>query len=185
MNTRHIGIRHFSRLMGGGARSVVTLAMLLVPLGVLAQDPAPFSISDCAPCTPVDDSRLASQRGGFDLGAGLQVSFGIERATYVNGRLVAEQAISIPDLSRVSAAQAQGLMNMLGSSTLINNGSVTMSSPGLPGSVPGTVIQNNLDAQTIRNLTVLNASSNSLQTLRGAVNNAALRDALISPLIPR
>lgn len=62
---------------------------------------------------PVAQARLDTQRGGFDVG-GLQVSFGIDRAVFVNGALAVATSINIPDVSRITAAQAQQLQATLG-----------------------------------------------------------------------
>ncbi|MGO4764684.1 hypothetical protein AB4120_19290 [Cupriavidus sp. 2KB_3] len=62
---------------------------------------------------PVAQARLDKQRGGFDVG-GLQVSFGIDRAVFVNGALAVATSINIPDVSRITAAQAQQLQATLG-----------------------------------------------------------------------
>lgn len=62
---------------------------------------------------PVKAERLDDMRGGFDVGSGLQVSFGIERAVYVNGALVVATSISIPDVSRITAEQATRLAETL------------------------------------------------------------------------
>jgi hypothetical protein len=63
---------------------------------------------------PVAQERLDDLRGGFDAGAGLQVSFGIERAVIINGALVVATSLTIPDVSRISAAQATQLAAALG-----------------------------------------------------------------------
>lgn len=63
---------------------------------------------------PVAQERLDDLRGGFDVGAGLQVSFGIERAVFINGALVVATSLTIPDVSRITAAQASQLAVALG-----------------------------------------------------------------------
>lgn len=62
---------------------------------------------------PVAQARLDEHRGGFDV-AGLQVSFGIDRAVFVNGSLAVATSINIPDVSRITAAQAAQLQAALG-----------------------------------------------------------------------
>ncbi|MGN5480352.1 hypothetical protein ACTMU2_37045 [Cupriavidus basilensis] len=54
-------------------------------------------------------------RGGFDAG-GLQVSFGIERAVYINGALVVATSLNIPDVGRITTDQAARLASTLGPS---------------------------------------------------------------------
>lgn len=102
--------------------------------------------------TPVGEARLDELRGGFEA-AGLQVSFGIERAVYINGDLVVSTSLTIPDVSRITAEQAGRLAAALQSAAnagataaaavnaaLGGNGTTT-SNPGSPGtgsSTPGT-----------------------------------------------
>ncbi|AQV96231.1 flagellin [Cupriavidus necator] len=62
---------------------------------------------------PVAHEKLDDMRGGFEM-AGLQVSFGIERAVYINGDLVVATSINIPDVSRITADQAARLATTLG-----------------------------------------------------------------------
>jgi len=62
---------------------------------------------------PVTAERLDELRGGFDVGD-LQVSFGIERAVYLNGALVVATSINIPDVARISTDQATKLATTLG-----------------------------------------------------------------------
>jgi hypothetical protein len=64
--------------------------------------------------TPVSAERLAAVRGGFDLGNGLQVSFGIQRAVYVDGNLVTYINVSVPDIARITQQQATSLATALG-----------------------------------------------------------------------
>ncbi|GGA45861.1 hypothetical protein [Dyella nitratireducens] len=62
---------------------------------------------------PVSTESLAKVRGGFDLG-GLEVSFGIQRAIYVDGNLVTYLNVTIPDISHITAQQATSLAEALG-----------------------------------------------------------------------
>jgi hypothetical protein len=102
--------------------------------------------------TPVAESRLDELRGGFEA-AGLQVSFGIERAVYINGDLVVSTSLTIPDVSRITAEQAgrlaaalQGAANAGATAAAAVNAALgrngtTTSNPGSPGtssSSPGT-----------------------------------------------
>jgi len=63
---------------------------------------------------PISTQSLASIRGGFDLGDGLEVSFGIQRAVYVDGNLVTYLNVSIPDIAHITAQQATSLAEALG-----------------------------------------------------------------------
>jgi len=98
------------------------------------------SRSGIAGWKPVAADRLDDMRGGFDV-AGLQVSFGIERAVVINGALVASTSVTIPDVSKITAAQAGSLAAAL-SGTAITNATNTVNSalasnPATAGMVTG------------------------------------------------
>lgn len=87
------------------------------PVAARAQADAPpvhAARSTMASWKPVAQERLDDLRGGFDVGAGLQVSFGIERAVIINGALVVATSLTIPDVSRITADQATRLAAALG-----------------------------------------------------------------------
>lgn len=65
---------------------------------------------------------LDSMRGGFDLGDGLLVSFGITRSVSINGNLIVTTSFNIPDLSRITPAQAALVNQQAGSFNLVQNG---------------------------------------------------------------
>lgn len=55
------------------------------------------------------ERTLDAMRGGFDLGTGLVVSFGISRAVYINGQLITSTSFQIGDLTKLTAPQAAAL----------------------------------------------------------------------------
>ena len=59
------------------------------------------------------DRTLDQLRGGFDLGTGLLVSFGISRAVFINGQLITSTLFQIGDLSKLTAAQAVALSQQI------------------------------------------------------------------------
>ncbi|HUA80198.1 MAG TPA: hypothetical protein VL997_07495 [Dyella sp.] len=61
----------------------------------------------------MSSERLDAVRGGFDLGNGVDVSFGIERAIYVDGNLVTYTSVNIPDIAHITAQQAMALAGAL------------------------------------------------------------------------
>jgi hypothetical protein len=71
----------------------------------------------------VGDDTLASMRGGFDLGGGVMVSFGISRIVTVNGVLLSSTSFQLPDLGRVTAAQIAAFERYLGSTSVVQVGS--------------------------------------------------------------
>src|SRR3546814_15684065 len=58
---------------------------------------------------PVDPALLDDLRGGFQLPSGLLVSFGIARVAWVNGELVSYLPVDIPDVARMTPAEAEAL----------------------------------------------------------------------------
>lgn len=121
-------------------------------------------------------SRLDALRGGFVLPSGLVLSFGIERAVFVNGELVASTRIAIADASRMSSEQAQALSDLQGTLLVQVGAGNTLQRSG-PG---GVVIQNTLDGQAIAVATTLNASVGTLGLFQDLNANAALQAALIT-----
>ncbi|TCV91429.1 hypothetical protein EC912_11122 [Luteibacter rhizovicinus] len=70
--------------------------------------------------TPVSDARLESERGGFDLGDGLKVSFGLERTVIVNGMTQVRNSVSIPDISKITTDEAKALSQAFGPIVIAN-----------------------------------------------------------------
>lgn len=119
----------------------------------------------------ISDTELDQMRGGFDTNAGglpLSFTFGIERATFLNGQLVSTTTISIPTFPLATNAQGQDPVGF-NPINVIQNGSGNVfalpSIQNLPASVM-TIIQNSLDNQVIGNATVINASITSRDFLR-------------------
>lgn len=126
-------------------------------VGVAAPPPAPRPAWQ-GPAQPLSPVQLDRLRGGFHGPDGLVLSFGIERMVYVNGQLVTTTRIAVQGLGTPSAALAQ---------------------PALPAmSDLGTVVQNALNDQQIKTLTIVNASANSLDVLRSWSLQLSIRDAV-------
>ena len=68
--------------------------------------------------------------------------------------------------------------------SMLNDSSVgnTVASGTFSPSSLGTVVQNTLDGQNIRNVTVINATVNSLGVLRGLNLQSSMRSAVIDSL---
>jgi hypothetical protein len=127
----------------------------------------------------VSDKTLDHMRGGFDPGNGLLVSFGITRATYINGSLVTQTTLDFSHINDLTPAQATQLNKQMASLNLVQNG------PGntvqaQQGNVNfGTIIQNSLDNQHIVNQTIINASSNSAGMIKALNTLSTLQDSLL------
>lgn len=125
---------------------------------------------------PIDPARLQEMRGGFQLPGGPELSFGIERVVYINGEVVANVSVHIPDLGQITSDQAQALAR-------VRNGIVVQIGEGnrfdptqLAGSV---VIQNTLDNQSISTVTRIQTGVDTLGAFQDLNANAALSDALL------
>ena len=123
----------------------------------------------------VAPERLERTRGGFELPSGLALSFGIERVVHVNGNLVASASVHIPDVARMTTAQARDLAEM-NRGVLVQVGEGNTFTPST--SINGVVIQNTLGGQEVRALTTLNVGVGTLGMFQQLNANAALQDAL-------
>jgi len=125
------------------ASTIVRAAVRLCLLGTLA-----FSANAAPPAQDtlwmaVGDQTLDSLRGGFRMGDGLTVSFGISRAVYINGALITETTLNIGRMADITPAQATQLSQKLATLNLVQNGpgntfasgpsSTTTSSPEAAG----------------------------------------------------
>lgn len=180
------------------ASATAPLAMEPPPLPSVAAVPLPTSTAatTASPAANAADVRrspfggelvamseksLDRVRGGF-VADGLNISFGIERAVYVNGALVTTTSLNVSDLGRITAGRATTSFDTA-SLGLIQSGPGNSFAPGAMSSASiGTVVQNTLDGQKIQNLTVINATVNSLGFLKGLNLQSSLRGAVIDSL---
>lgn len=81
--------------------------------------------------TAVSEDRLDDMRGGFDIPSvdNLRISFGIDRAVYVNGALTTSVSVNIPDVARMTADQARQLAAVANTVSLVQNGPNNAFSP--------------------------------------------------------
>jgi hypothetical protein len=129
--------------------------------------------------TPVSAEVLDDTRGGFVLDSGLSVSFGLERLVSLNGTVVSRLLLEIPDVSRLTAEQAQQTREALSAVKLIQAGHDNIYLQSTPGQALGaTVIQNSLNDQVIRAQTVITASVNSLALLQALRLERSLVEAI-------
>ena len=125
----------------------------------------------------VSDDMLESQRGGFDLGAGLLVSFGITRSVYINGELATQTTLNFGQLDKITAGQAMELSRQLTALNLVQNGpGNTVEGP--IGGIGGTVIQNTLSNQQITNHTVINTQTNGMSLMKEMNSAAAITEGI-------
>ncbi|WP_296228228.1 hypothetical protein [Ralstonia sp. UBA689] len=118
----------------------------------------------------VSEDKLDDMRGGFDVpsAAGLRISFGIDRAVYINGDLVASVSANVPDVAHMTASQAQQLAGVVNTVNIVQNGPNNVAPPDVVtgAAAAATVIQNSLNNQTLQAVTTINAAVNSLPQFR-------------------
>ncbi|MDD2879289.1 MAG: hypothetical protein PHQ58_02540 [Rhodoferax sp.] len=133
--------------------------------------------------TAVSEKQLDAQRGGFDVGAGLAVSFGLVRNVLVNGEMVHQTSFNLPDIGQITADQARVASAAIAESGLIQIGPQNFVDAGaLSGGLTGTLIQNSLNDQQIQSLTIINTGVNSLGMLKAINIQTVLNDALTGAL---
>ena len=131
------------------------------------------------------DRTLDKMRGGFDLGMGLMVSFGISRAVYINGQLITSTTFRVGDLTSLTPQQAVALSQQISSQSqaqVVKNGPGNTMELSVGTAPLSTFIQNTLNNQNIRNQTIIDVTSNGMGIVKGlnlqATIDAAIADAL-------
>ncbi|MCD0418891.1 hypothetical protein LOC51_16905 [Rubrivivax sp. JA1024] len=124
----------------------------------------------------LDESQLDRIRGGFEMPGGVTMSFGIERAVYINGVLQTTTTLQV-----VPGGADTGVSPGL---SVVQNGPGNTVVTGPVSSLPvgGAVIQNTLDGQAIQHITTINATVNSVQALKAQNFESALRGAIVDSL---
>jgi len=120
--------------------------------------------------------RLDHLRGGLVMPSGLLMSFGIERAVYIDGQLVATTRLNVPDISRITAEQANALA--AAQDTMLVQ--VGEGNTFVPNGMGGIVIQNTRNNIDIRAMTTISVASGALGMFQDLNANAALQTALLS-----
>jgi hypothetical protein len=173
---------HRHAASGCGCRLIVGLCALLLASASQAQNQM-SQPPDNSMWLAASDRTLDRLRGGFDLGSGLLVSFGISRAVYINGQLVATTSFQSGDIAKITPAQVAVLSEQAASQVqLVQNGPGNTVEPGALTVPLATFIQNTLNDQTLRTQTVIQASTNGLSTLRSMNLQATIREAVANAI---
>lgn len=153
------------------------------PLKPAAPAPAQLQLAQRT-VVALDETALDTLRGGFIGDSGLKISFGIERAVYINGSLVTTTSLNLSELGTLSAGKAAALsLPEVGNRiALIQNGAGNTVLTDLGPAAIGTVIQNTLNGQKIQTLTTINATANSLGMLKSIEAQRNLRSAITDSL---
>jgi hypothetical protein len=167
-------------------RYLTSLPILLLSLAGLAPalpawaQPIPFD-----PEHAVDSATLDAARGGFITADGLMVTLGLERVVTINGNIVERTEMQLGDIGKLARGEGALSRDALGQLRLIQNGDVRTMAGNAQNLLGGTVIQNSLNDQIIRNQTSINATVNTAGMLRALNFGASLNNALSTAVAPR
>jgi len=159
-------------------RYSILLPMLLLSMAGLAPagaQPIPFD-----PDHAVDSATLEAARGGFITADGLMVTLGLERLVSINGTVVERTEMQLGDIGKLARGEGTLSRDALGELRLIQNGDVRTMAGNAQNLLGGTIIQNSLNDQTIRNQISINATVNTAGMLRALNFGASLNNALSS-----
>lgn len=173
------------------------LSMLLLPLAGLALAAPDEPLSAAAPAgaasaaerftleNAVDSEALDETRGGFVTPEGLVVTLGLERLVTINGNVVERTELQLGDIGKLANGQSSISGEALGQLRLIQNGDVRAMASGSSALLGGTLIQNTLNDQLIKNQTSISATVNTAGMLRALNFGTSLNNALSTAVGPR
>ncbi len=148
----------------------------------MAAYPALADSHDVDAGAAVSNQELDTMRGGYDLGSGVLIPFGIDirRDVFIDGVRVATSTLNIP-IGGAPGQQSSGQGNAT-SPLVIQSGTGNSVSPDVLknlGQGLFTFIQNSLDNKVIQNVTQINATLNSLSVYRQMNLSFSLNQQLI------
>lgn len=157
---------HKASMWRAWVRALFCLGTVLLCGWSHAQSPAAPS-NDPAVWWTVGDQKLSEMRGGFDLGTGLFVSFGISRAVYINNQLITATSLQIDKLDQLTPMKVAELVQQLSSQNqVVQSGPGNTVDAGALTVPLATYIQNTLNDQLLRTETRIQASTNGLSLLK-------------------
>jgi hypothetical protein len=157
----------------------------LLPLMLLSMAGAAVAAPPFAEPNAVDSATLDEARGGFLTPDGLVVNLGLERLVSINGNVVERSDIQLGDIGKLTRGEATLSREAVGELRLIQNGDVRTMAGNAANLLGGTVIQNSLNDQIIKNQTSINATVNTAGMLRALNFGASLNNALSTAVAPR
>ena len=86
--------------------TTISTLLAVCAVSLTLYQPARAAVDICDEFAPVAMSDLEQMRGGFDNGAGVTLSLGIDRVIFVNGVPVATISIQLPDVQNIRADAA-------------------------------------------------------------------------------
>jgi hypothetical protein len=165
---------------------LICACALLVGSMTLAHAETPLDKDEAPVWLTVSNQQLDKMRGGFDLGLGLLVSFGITRATYINQELVTSMTFQLGNISKLTALQAQRLSQQINlAPQVIQNGVGNLVESGVMNLPLGTYLQNTLDNQVLRTQTVIDIQTNGLGMMKNFNFQAMMQEAIANAVTRR
>ena len=161
-------------------RFSLSLPLLLLSMTGLATAAPVFDAANA-----VDSATLDEARGGFLTPSGLVVTLGLERLVTINGNVVERTEMQLGDIGKLARGEGAISRDALGQLRLIQTGDVRTMAGNAANLLGGTVIQNSLNDQMIRNQTSINATVNTAGMLRALNFGASLNNALSTAVAPR
>jgi len=122
------------------------------------------------------NKTLDGMRGGFDIGAGLMVSFGVVRSIAINGNLLVTTSFNIADLSKITPLQAALISQQVGALNLIQNGPGNTVQPSTPAAVAAGPVSAGSPSPSPSSVTV-----NSFSPSSATVNPVS--QGVVSPVV--
>jgi hypothetical protein len=167
--------------------SLPLLSLLLASMAGMAHAAAPEGQLpvNFDPRCAVDQQTLDAARGGFLTGDGLMVNLGFERMVSINGNVVERSQLQLGDVGKLARGETSLSTEAIGQLRLIQNGDVRTVTGNAQNLLGGTVIQNSLNDQMIRNQTSINATVNTAGMLRALNFGSSLNNALSTAVAPR
>jgi hypothetical protein len=159
-------------------RLPVQIGLVLASAAIATQGYAggpdnPFSSENAVAAATLDDYR-----GGFVTDNGIAVTLGIERIVTINGNVAEHSELALGDLGRLTSGASTLPADTVAQVRLIQNGGGTFAVQMDNNVLGGTVIQNSLNDQLIRNQTIINASVNARGLLQAMNFQSTLANAL-------
>jgi hypothetical protein len=133
----------------------------------------------------VDSATLDAARGGFVAGDGMMVHLGLERLVSINGNIVERTQLQLGDVGKLARGETSLSTEAVGELRLIQNGDVRTVAGNAQNLLGGTIIQNSLNDQMIKNQTSINATVNTAGMLRALNFGTSLSNALSTAVAPR
>ena len=145
-------------------RVAMLLSLILAPAGPVLADPEALNELQA-----VNDRILDSMRGGYTSSAGLEITFGIETAVFIDGILQ-----SITTFNSISP-----VLNLPDSRVIGQNTGLISTMAEAVNSRLVTTVQNSQDHKIINTITQINATVSCLDLYRKSNFMSSLRQQLI------